>query len=92
MNTVKKVGKGMGYILAVSAGGMIAAFLIIWAGVHMAVWAMDQNSRVDCAQWETEAKQIAPWNGKSGYYILPWQKEECASVGMIVDAPVIKNN
>jgi hypothetical protein len=59
-------------------------FLLAWSfGM-----GINKQERVNCFTWQKEAKEIRPWDGRSGYYLTKNQKEQCDYWGIQVDAVV----
>lgn len=47
--------------------------------------ASDRQAQMDCQTWQQEAAQYPQ------FFILSWQQEECASIGITIHAPLHAN-
>lgn len=57
----------------------------IWVVANIGVSFENRREAVECLKlqgWSIQFKE-------QGFYLLPWQKEQCESVEIAVDAPVI---
>lgn len=85
--------------IGILVGALVSAACILLAvgyfGLKGAVKTIgiiaDRQAESDCIQWAAEAERHAALSATNpgGYYLLKWQKEECDSVNIQIDAPVI---
>jgi hypothetical protein len=70
--------------------GVYIVLAVIGAFVVFVI-AIDEQEIAECNKWASEAKEIKRYDPKTetGYFISPWQKEQCDSHGIQVDAYVL---
>ena len=64
-----------------------AITIIALAGAAVGIAAilntgLDRQAKVDCLQWQSQATQYP------GFYLTQWQKDQCDSVGITINAPI----
>jgi hypothetical protein len=72
----------------------LAAQTLIFTGKALAYVtgeALDRQAESECIGWALEAKRHTPYSeaNPGGYYLTSWQDEQCRSVGIHVNAPVL---
>lgn len=79
-------------VLALLAYLAAQALLLTGKAIDYAAGTVaDRQAESECIQWAVEAKRHTPYSeaNPGGYYLTQWQKEECDSVNIHIEAPVI---
>lgn len=62
--------------------GVLAGALFVLL-IIATISSMDKSAKIDCPHWQNQATQY------SGFYLTKWQAEQCKSVNIIVNAPIL---
>lgn len=64
----------------------LATTVVVFAGIALGSWALmtgtERQAHVDCALWAQQASEYPL------FYLVQWQKEECDSIGVTINAPI----
>jgi hypothetical protein len=87
----RTVGLLTGAALAATAAIGVAGYFGMKGFIAAAGAIADRNAEAECIQWAAEASRHTPYSehNPGGYYLTQWQKEECDSVNIHVNAPVL---
>jgi len=70
---------------------LVACMLVFafFAGVVMLFnYGVDKNEVAECNKWKSEAAEFSSNPAAAAYYITQWQKDQCNSHGITIDAQV----
>lgn len=91
INAALTVGLLTGLGLAAAAALAVSGYFGFKALAYAAGTIVDRNAEAECIGWAAEAKRHTAYSehNPGGYYLTQWQKEECDSVNIHVNAPVL---
>lgn len=68
------------------SGGILVLILVALLGYGF--WTgMEKTEVVECLTWRSQSTEFKPT-----FYLLEWQKQQCDSHGIEIDAPVKKSS
>lgn len=79
----------IGLVLIALAGA--AVFYAGKAAVAGISYAMERQAVGECEKWQDWERIYPEWDERTGtgYFITPWQKQQCDSVGVTLEAHVL---